>query len=96
VDSLAKQNGVDPGEIIEIRGYADTHLRYADRPEDAGNRRIAIVVLNSFSRENFSPIIDMSERDKLAGKDLLRVWPPPRLSGDGSPRSSCIVLSEGL
>jgi chemotaxis protein MotB len=66
---ILEQNGVDPGKITEIRGYADTHLRYADRPEDAGNRRIAIVVLNSFSRENFSPI-DMSERDKLAGKDL--------------------------
>lgn len=66
---ILEENGVDVGKIAEIRGYADTHPRFVDRPEDPGNRRIAIVVLNSFSRENFVPV-DMSERDKLAGKEL--------------------------
>ena len=66
---ILEQNGVDPSKIAVVRGFADTHPRYLDRPEDAGNRRIAIVVMNSFSRENFTPI-DMSERDKLAGKVL--------------------------
>lgn len=66
---ILEQNGVDPAKVSEVRGFADTHPRYPDRPADPANRRIAIVVLNSFSKENFAPI-DLSERDKIADKDI--------------------------
>ncbi len=66
---ILEQNGVDPSKINEVRGFADTHPRFLNKPEDPANRRIAIVVLNSFSKDNFAPI-DMSERDKIAGKDI--------------------------
>ena len=37
-------SGVDPKRIIEIRGYADTRLKYPDSPYDPRNRRITITV----------------------------------------------------
>ncbi len=43
---LLQSSGVSPAQVKEIRGYADTRLKYADAPEDPRNRRIAILVLN--------------------------------------------------
>ena len=33
-----------PGQFEAVRGYADTKLRFPDRPLEAGNRRISILV----------------------------------------------------
>jgi chemotaxis protein MotB len=38
--------GVNPASVKSIRGYADTRLRFPNRPDDPRNRRIAILVLN--------------------------------------------------
>ena len=37
-------NGLQPGQLDEIRGYADTRLRNAKDPYDATNRRISIII----------------------------------------------------
>jgi chemotaxis protein MotB len=42
---LMETNGLRPGQVWEIRGYADKQPRYKDHPEDARNRRIAIIVM---------------------------------------------------
>ncbi len=42
---LMEENGLRHGQIWEIRGYADKQPRLKDHPEDARNRRIAIIVL---------------------------------------------------
>jgi chemotaxis protein MotB len=42
---LMEENGLRHGQVWEIRGYADKQPRFADHPEDARNRRIAIIVL---------------------------------------------------
>lgn len=39
-------SGVGPERVKEIRGYADTRLKYPQDPTDARNRRIGILVLN--------------------------------------------------
>jgi len=42
---LLEENAIKPGQIYEIRGYADNSPMITDNPYDARNRRVAIVVL---------------------------------------------------
>ena len=41
---VLEQTGVREHQIVEVRGYADSEPRFSDRPQDAGNRRISVVV----------------------------------------------------
>jgi chemotaxis protein MotB len=41
---VIQRAGMQQQQIEEVRGYADTHPRFPKRPDDAGNRRISIVV----------------------------------------------------
>lgn len=38
------QYGVPPGQVVEVRGFADEKLLEATKPEDARNRRVSLVV----------------------------------------------------
>ncbi|HUU45242.1 MAG TPA: flagellar motor protein MotB [Acidobacteriota bacterium] len=65
---VLEASGLEPERILMVRAYGDRRLRYADRPDDPANRRVAILVPNRFSSEN---LIDMSERYFLVGRDTL-------------------------
>jgi hypothetical protein len=39
-----ENNGVNPKQIVEVRGYADRKLRKPLQPEDASNRRITVII----------------------------------------------------
>ncbi|MDR3702219.1 MAG: OmpA family protein, partial [Candidatus Sulfopaludibacter sp.] len=41
---LLHQYGLQPQQVVEVRGFADERLMIADRPEDARNRRVSLVV----------------------------------------------------
>ncbi len=41
---LMRHNGVREKQIVQVRGFADQHLRRPDAPEDAGNRRVSVIV----------------------------------------------------
>jgi chemotaxis protein MotB len=41
---LMLEHGLWDGQVKQIRGYADQHLRRADAPEDSSNRRISVLV----------------------------------------------------
>ncbi len=41
---VLRTSGLRGEQLEAVRGYADTKLRYPDRPLDAGNRRISILV----------------------------------------------------
>jgi chemotaxis protein MotB len=41
---LMEENGVGPGQVIQVRGYADRRLRKPDKPDDPSNRRISLIV----------------------------------------------------
>jgi chemotaxis protein MotB len=41
---VIQRAGMQRQQIEEVRGFADTHPRYPQKPDDAGNRRISIVV----------------------------------------------------
>jgi chemotaxis protein MotB len=42
---IMQANGVKPGQIKQVRGYADQSLRNAKNPLDPANRRISVIVL---------------------------------------------------
>ena len=44
---LMEVSGLRPGQVTNVRGYADQDLRDPAHPENPVNRRISIVVLNS-------------------------------------------------
>jgi chemotaxis protein MotB len=41
---LMEEKGVRTGQVAEVRGYADQHLRKPAEPQNASNRRVSIVV----------------------------------------------------
>jgi chemotaxis protein MotB len=42
---LMEANGLRPGQVIQVRGFADQRLRNQNDPLDAANRRISVIVL---------------------------------------------------
>jgi chemotaxis protein MotB len=41
---LMEDNGLYPGQVVQVRGYADRKLRKPLQPEDASNRRITVII----------------------------------------------------
>ena len=41
---LMEQSGLQPGQVTQVRGYADRSLRKPAAPEDASNRRVSVIV----------------------------------------------------
>ena len=41
---LMQEGGLHTGQVAEVRGYADQHLRKPEDPNNASNRRVSIVV----------------------------------------------------
>jgi chemotaxis protein MotB len=41
---LMEQSGLQPGQVMQVRGYADRSLRKPAAPEDPSNRRVSVIV----------------------------------------------------
>jgi chemotaxis protein MotB len=41
---LMENNGLHPGQVVQVRGYADHNLRKPQQPFDASNRRVSLIV----------------------------------------------------
>jgi chemotaxis protein MotB len=41
---VMQQNGVGAGQVMQVRGFADQHLRKPKQPTDSSNRRISLIV----------------------------------------------------
>jgi len=41
---VMQEDGLSPGQVIQVTGYADRHLRRPEQPEDPSNRRISVIV----------------------------------------------------
>ena len=41
---LMETNGVRPGQVIQVRGFASQNLRDRDNPDSASNRRVSVIV----------------------------------------------------
>jgi len=49
---LMEASGLRPGQVVQVRGFADRHLRYPDSPLNPGNRRISVLVLSQPEDKN--------------------------------------------
>jgi chemotaxis protein MotB len=41
---LMQANGLRPGQVAQVRGYADRQLRHPEDPQSSSNRRISVIV----------------------------------------------------
>ncbi len=41
---IMQANGLRPGQVVQVRGFADQKLRKPDAPTDASNRRVSVIV----------------------------------------------------
>jgi chemotaxis protein MotB len=41
---MMQDSGLRPGQVVQVRGYADQDLRKPQQPEDASNRRVTLLV----------------------------------------------------
>jgi chemotaxis protein MotB len=62
-------NGIEPGRIARVVGYADTELLLKDAPNDPRNRRISIILLQSK--------IEQPPKVQEAAKPVQSPPPPP-------------------
>jgi chemotaxis protein MotB len=55
---LMQENGIRDDQIMQVRGYADQHLRKTDDPLDPSNRRVSLIVqyLNKGKDEPDEPV----------------------------------------
>jgi len=52
---LMQQNGLGPGQVSQVRGYADQSLRKKNNPLDPSNRRITLIVQYIAKEEKDDP-----------------------------------------
>jgi len=62
---LMEQNGLRENQVVQVRGYADQHLRKPDAPLDPSNRRISVIVQYPTQEPGKDPA---KEPEKDAGK----------------------------
>jgi chemotaxis protein MotB len=90
---VLERNGVQAGQIQEVRGYGDTHLRVPSDPLDARNRRVSMLV-RYVGTTDANPVPDMSspigKAETLGGKPVTGVVggraPAPVKAGGGARR----------
>jgi chemotaxis protein MotB len=41
---VMEASGLKPGQVVQVRGFADRNLRLPDDPESASNRRVSVIV----------------------------------------------------
>ncbi len=73
---LMQSSGVLPGQVEEVRGFADQMPRIPDSPGDPSNRRITLIVAPDFGTEN--PAMPASQAGDAAGQaNVAQISPHP-------------------
>jgi len=80
---IMERNGLHPHQIKGVRGYADTHLRIADKPLDSRNRRVSIIVEN-LDAASVAALLDASPPANTPETTL----PPSSAAAPPSPRAA--------
>jgi hypothetical protein len=56
-----ERNGIQPVQIRGVRGFADRQLRVKDKPLDARNRRVSVIVEGLWNKDALpDPVRDLS------------------------------------
>lgn len=53
---MMQENGVVPGQLSQVRGFADQQLRLPKKPEDPSNRRISVIVQHVIKDDTELPL----------------------------------------
>ena len=61
---IMQKAGIRPGQLYQIRGFADQELRLPDKPNDPSNRRISIIVLNLPQKAQGKPQPEKPQAEK--------------------------------
>ncbi len=72
---IMEQQGLPPAQVKAVRGYADTELRYPDKPLDPRNRRVSIVVRSSTAGQVENSLRDVSSVATPAAGEVVTVAP---------------------
>ncbi len=59
---IMQVSGLQTAQVAQVRGFADQHLRWKDKPMDASNRRVSIIV--QYPDSQLAELVE----DKTAGK----------------------------
>jgi chemotaxis protein MotB len=60
---ILEEKGLKKDQVIEVRGFADRNLKHPDKPTDASNRRVSILVATSqFQPSQVSPAVAAPEK----------------------------------
>jgi chemotaxis protein MotB len=74
-----QRNGIRPNQVSQVRGFADQRLHVPDKPFDAANRRISLVVQNLQSSASPSKAALPSKPDAPAAP--VEASSPPKSEG---------------
>ena len=56
--------GLREGQVTQVRGFADRHLRKSDDPEDPSNRRVSVIV--KYLEASAAPAAKKEEAEPVA------------------------------
>ncbi len=60
---ILEEKGLKKDQVQEVRGFADRNLKHPDKPMDASNRRVSILVATSqFKSPEVSPAVPPPEK----------------------------------
>jgi len=60
---ILEEKGLKKDQVLEVRGFADRNLKHPDKPTDASNRRVSILVATSqFKSPGVLPVVPPPEK----------------------------------
>jgi chemotaxis protein MotB len=88
---LMQENGVRPGQVGQVRGYADRQLRHPDDPSATSNRRISVIVQYLSTPADTKAEADgkPSAEDK-PGSEPKETKPPDKPPAQGKPQKAAV------
>jgi chemotaxis protein MotB len=84
---IMEAHGLRPGQVAQVRGYADRQLRHADDPEGASNRRISVIV-QYLSPPPGQPGKDAEKKGEKGAEEGAEKSAPAGKKAAASPESS--------
>jgi chemotaxis protein MotB len=78
---MMQENGLRPGQVVQVRGYADQDLREPKQPDDASNRRVTLVI-QYVKTEQAAPF---TSNGSLPPAKLLNTAPIPPAMAPAAP-----------
>jgi len=87
---LMEANGLQPGKVVQVRGFADQNLRDPEHPEDAKNRRVSVIV-----RYQNAVKVDEEDGDDAGAEGEKKAGAEGKKEGEAKQESKKEVKAEG-